>query len=78
MKLILQDIQSKYKILQVIHLELKQKISEDSNKEIKSLKKELDILNKKCSNYEKRISELNKIENKYNMNHEESNYYIEQ
>ena len=65
LKLILQDIQSKYKILQVIHLELKQKISEDSNKEIKSLKKELDILNKKCSNYEKRISELNKIENKY-------------
>ena len=65
LKLILQDIQSKYKILQVIHLELKQKISEDSNKEIKSLKKELDILNKKCSNYERRISELNKIENKY-------------
>ena len=65
LKLILQDIQSKYKILQNIHLELKQKISEDENGEIISLKKELSNLNKKCKNYEKRISELNRIENKY-------------
>ena len=34
LKLILQDIQSKYIILQNIHLELKQKISEDENKSI--------------------------------------------
>ena len=65
MKLILQDIQSKYKILQEIHLELKQKINEENNKEILSLKNEVDILNKKCANYEKRITELNGIENKY-------------
>ena len=65
LKLILQDIQSKYKILQEIHLELKQKINEENNKEILSLKNEVDILNKKCANYEKRITELNGIENKY-------------
>jgi hypothetical protein len=65
LKLILQDVQSKYIILQNIHLELKQKISEVDNKEIILLKKELNNLNKKCKNYEKRISELNKIENKY-------------
>ena len=65
LKLILQDIQSKYIILQNIHLELKQKISEDENKSILLLKKELNNLNKKCRIYEKRISELNKIENKY-------------
>lgn len=65
LKLILQDVQSKYIILQNIHLELKQKISEADNKEIILLKKELNNLNKKCKNYEKRISELNKIENKY-------------
>ena len=65
LKLILQDIQSKYIILQNIHLELKQKISEDENKSILLLKKELNNLNKKCRIYEKRTSELNKIENKY-------------
>ena len=65
LKLILQDIQSKYKILQEIHLELKQKINEENNKEILSLKNEVDILNKKCANYEKQITELNWIENKY-------------
>ena len=64
LKILLKDLQSKYRILQDIHLELKQKYNENNNNEIKSLKNEIDNLNNKCLNYEKRISELNKLETK--------------
>ena len=62
MKILLKDIQLKYKILQEIHLELKQK----DNSQIKSLKKEIDNLNKKLQNNEKQFSEFKNLENKYN------------
>lgn len=65
-KILLQDIQSKYKILQEIHIELKQNLDNKNNNEIKILNNEIDSLNKKCKNYEKQILELKNIENKYN------------
>ena len=60
LKTFLKAIQSKYRILQEIHLELKQK----SDKEIALLKNEIDNLNKKCQNYEKQINELKNYEKK--------------
>ena len=73
-KILLKDIQSKYRILQQIHLELKQKNDND----IKILKNEIDNLNKKCQNYEKKISELKNSEKKLkninkNLNEEKNN-----
>ena len=58
LKTFLNAIQSKYRILQEIHLELKQK----SDNEINSLKNEIDDLNKKCQNYEKQINDLKNLE----------------
>jgi hypothetical protein len=60
-KITLKDIQTKYKILQEIHLESKQK----DNSQIKLLKNEIENLNKKLKNNEKQISELKLIEKKY-------------
>ena len=64
LKILLKDLQSKYRIFQDIHLELKQKYDEKNNNEIKSLKNEINNLNNKCQNYEKKISELNNLETK--------------
>ena len=55
----LNELQTKYKILQDIHLELKQNLDKKTNNEIDSLRK-------KCIEYETQISELKNLEKKYN------------
>ena len=66
LKILLTDFQNKYRILQDIHLELKQKLNEKKCSEFKILKNENINIIKKYNNDDNNISELIKGKNKEN------------
>ena len=75
LKILLTDFQNKYRILQDIHLELKQKLNEKKCSEFKILKNENININKKYNNDDinNLIEEKNNMENKKMDKNEEDN-----